>query len=236
MTVLEGFIEEMQKVRSFEDLNKGIVALRDILEVDHVVYHSINSTGEQYAALTYSEDWVNNYIEQDYLRHDPVVQGSYRKFQPIDWKTMDWSSKGSREFLGEAIGAGVGNQGYSVPVRGPAGQFALFTVSGNETDDCWSKYTTQHSHNLILISHFINQKALELEGGSDEASHVSLSPREKDSLTLLAMGMNRAQAADELSISEHTLRVYIESARFKLAAANTTHAVARAMNYGLLVV
>ena len=33
--------------------------------------------------------------------------------------------------------------------------------------------------------------------------------------------MNRAQAADSLSISEHTLRVYIESARFKLAAMNT---------------
>ena len=51
---------------------------------------------------------------------------------------------------------------------------------------------------------------------------------------MLALGYSRAQAADSLSISEHTLRVYIESARFKLAAANTTHAVARAMNQGLL--
>jgi len=51
---------------------------------------------------------------------------------------------------------------------------------------------------------------------------------------MLALGFNRAQAAESLSISEHTLRVYIESARFKLAASNTTHAVARAMNQGLL--
>ncbi len=46
-------------------------------------------------------------------------------------------------------------------------------------------------------------------------------------MTLLAMGYSRAQVAETLSISEHTLRVYIESARFKLGAMNTTHAVAQ---------
>ena len=38
-----------------------------------------------------------------------------------------------------------------------------------------------------------------------------------------------------MSISEHTLRVYIESARHKLGALNTTHAVARALSTGLIV-
>jgi DNA-binding CsgD family transcriptional regulator len=55
-------------------------------------------------------------------------------------------------------------------------------------------------------------------------------------MTLLAIGYSRAQVADQLSISEHTLRVYIESARFKLGALNTTHAVARALSRGLIVV
>ncbi|MEH6741748.1 MAG: helix-turn-helix transcriptional regulator, partial [Sulfitobacter sp.] len=52
----------------------------------------------------------------------------------------------------------------------------------------------------------------------------------------LAIGYSRAQVANSLAISEHTLRVYIESARFKLGALNTTHAVARAMSRGLIVV
>lgn len=55
-------------------------------------------------------------------------------------------------------------------------------------------------------------------------------------MTMLAIGLSRAQAADKLSISEHTLRVYVESARFKLGALNTTHAVARALSRGLIVV
>jgi DNA-binding CsgD family transcriptional regulator len=57
-----------------------------------------------------------------------------------------------------------------------------------------------------------------------------------DALTLLALGHSRAQAANALSISEHTLRAYIESARLKLGAANTTHAVARAISRGLIIV
>ncbi|MEM6409155.1 MAG: helix-turn-helix transcriptional regulator, partial [Pseudomonadota bacterium] len=37
-------------------------------------------------------------------------------------------------------------------------------------------------------------------------------------------------------ISENTLRVYVESARHKMGALNTTHAVARALAAGQIVV
>lgn len=233
--MLEGFIEKLQRVRSLDELNDCVVSLRDILNVEHVVYHSVNSTGEQYAALTYSPEWVEQYLEKDYARLDPVVQACYRRFHPVLWKKLDWSGKAVRTFLGEAIGNGIGNQGFSVPVRGPSGQFALFSVNDNASDDAWESFTADRTGDLILISHYINQKALELERGSDILDAPSLSPRETDALTMLALGYSRAQAAECLSISEHTLRVYIESARFKLAAMNTTHAVARALNSGLLV-
>ena len=232
--MLESFIDRLQEVATLDELNDVVVSLRDLLNVEHVVYHSVNSTGEQYAALTYSQEWVARYLEKDYARIDPVVQACIRRFHPIDWKRLDWSGKAVRGFLDEAVTSGVGNQGFSVPIRGPSGQFALFTVSGSEKDDQWATYTTERSRELILASHYVNQKALELERGSDQMDIVNLSPRETDALTMLALGYSRAQAADSLSISEHTLRVYIESARFKLAAANTTHAVARAMNQGLL--
>ena len=55
-------------------------------------------------------------------------------------------------------------------------------------------------------------------------------------MTFLALGHSRAQVAEMLEISEHTLRAYIESARAKLGAQNTTHAVARALSRGLIVV
>jgi DNA-binding CsgD family transcriptional regulator len=87
-----------------------------------------------------------------------------------------------------------------------------------------------------LIAHYFNEKALELEPGRKPEAAQALSPREVDAMTLIAIGYNRAQVANTLSISEHTLRVYIESARFKLGALNTTHAVARALSRGLIIV
>ena len=63
-----------------------------------------------------------------------------------------------------------------------------------------------------------------------------LSPREVDAMTFLALGYSRAQVAATLVISEHTLRVYIESARHKLGAMNTVHAVTKALSRGLIVV
>lgn len=235
-TRLETLLERLDCATDLVTLQSRIIELRNLFEVEHLVYHSVNAQGGQYAALTYEDAWVTRYVEQNYDRVDPVVQGCYRRFQPIDWKDLDWSGKPIRGFLGEARDHGVGNQGLSMPVRGPTGHFAVFTVNHRTSDTDWDRYRADRQRSLILAAHFINQKALELEFGRADAPKRALSPREVDALSLLAIGCSRAEIADRLSISEHTLRVYIESARHKLGAANTTHAVARAMTQGLIVV
>lgn len=229
-------LENLQQVTSPDGLQKLVEDLRGIYQVDHLIYHSINSAGEPYAALTYALDWVDHYLERDYGRIDPVVLGCFQRFHPVDWKQLDWSGKAARGFLHEALDAGVGNQGFSVPIRGPAGQFALFTINHRCSDGEWARFTVEHIADMILIAHYLNQKALEIERGTDQLPDRALSPRELDVLTLLGSGQSRARAADRLSISEHTLRVYLESARFKLGAANTVHAVALAMSRGKIIV
>lgn len=228
--------ELLSQATTLEEVQSFVEGLRGAYDLEHLVYHSVNSTGDQYGALTYDQAWVERYIEKDYARIDPVVQGCYRLFHPIDWKSLDWSAKPARSFLGEANQAGLGNQGFSVPIRGPSGQFALVSINHRCRDDTWKSYTDEHAADLLLISHYLNEKALEIEGYGDRTPTRSLSPRERDTLTLLATGANRASIAESLKISESTLRVYIESARFKLGAANTTHAVAIALTHGLIVV
>lgn len=232
----ETILEELAQADCLDALNTAIFALRDAYRVDHMVYHWVDSAGEQYGCGTYSDAWRDRYLERNYLRIDPVIVGCYQRFHPVDWKRLDWSSKAARAFQQEALSHGVGNQGFSVPIRGPNGQFALFTVSHNCDDAAWKMFIDTHTRDLLLIAHVFNRKALEFEPGRTPDAAQPLSPREVDTMTLLAMGYSRAQVADSLSISEHTLRVYIESARFKLGALNTTHAVARAMSRGLIVV
>ncbi|MGR3495704.1 helix-turn-helix transcriptional regulator [Citreimonas sp.] len=233
---LDALIEGLESADSLERLQAASVAFRDFYGINHVVYHWVNSAGEQYGCGTYDDVWVDRYLEKGYLRVDPVIQGCYQKFHPIDWKRLDWSSKAARAFLQDAIAHGVGNQGFSIPIRGPNGQYALFTVSHICSDEDWEEFTTTNRRDLILIAHCFNQVALQLEPGRAPDQGQPLSPREVEAMTMLAIGLSRAQAADKLQISEHTLRVYVESARFKLGALNTTHAVARALSRGLIVV
>lgn len=233
---LDALIEGLESADSLGQLQEYAVAFRDFYGVNHVVYHWVNSSGEQYGCGTYDDVWVDRYLEKGYLRVDPVIQGCYQKFHPIDWKRLDWSSKAARAFLQDAIKHGVGNQGFSIPIRGPNGQYALFTVSHICSDEEWEEFTRTNRRDLILIAHCFNQVALQLEPGRAPENGQPLSPREVEAMTMLAIGLSRAQAADKLQISEHTLRVYVESARFKLGALNTTHAVARALSRGLIVV
>ncbi len=235
MAELDEIIDGLQRARALEDLQRATEELRDHYEIAHVVYHWVNSVGERFGAGTYSSDWVDRYLEMDYLRIDPVIFGCFQRFDPVDWKELDWSSKQAREFFREAVEYGVGNQGYTIPIRGPSGQFALFTVSDNCSDEEWAAFIEANARDLMIVAHEFNKKALEFEK-TGEMPVPSLSPRELSAMTYLAKGFSRAQAAAELNISEHTLRVYIEAARHKLGAINTTHAVARALSSGLIVV
>ncbi|RAP41289.1 MULTISPECIES: helix-turn-helix transcriptional regulator [Rhodovulum] len=233
---LESFLDRLQRATTLEDLYRATEDLRDRYGVFHVVYHWVNSVGERYGAGTYSTEWVDRYLDRDYLMIDPVIFGCYSRFHPVDWKELDWSSKASRAFFEDAIAHGLGNQGVSIPLHGPKGQFALFTVNDSCSDVSWDMFKQLNLRDLILIAHDFNKKALEFEQSADQGPRAALSPRELSAMTLLAKGMSRAQAAQELSISEHTLRVYVETARHKLGALNTTHAVARALSAGLIVV
>ena len=233
---LESILESLEDAASPEDLQAVVLRLRGYFGVDHLVYHWVNGKGDEYGCGTYSLLWARRYMEKDYLRIDPVVQGCYQRVHPVDWKRLDWSGKAVRAFQKEAREYGIGNQGYSIPLRGPNGQFALFTVNHNCDDETWAQFAEAHRRELILIAHYFNQKALEFEPDRTPKLARSLSPREVDALTLLALGYSRAQVAETLAISEHTLRVYIESARFKLGAINTVHAVARGLSLGVIVI
>ena len=186
------------------------------------MYHWVSADGKQYGFGTYDPKWVQHYVDKDYLRIDPVVSGSFQRFHLVDLKRLDWSSRAVRAFRKDVIDHGIGNQGFKIPIRGPNGQFALFTVSHTTDDDAWSVFTQAEQRNLLLIAHYLSEKALKLEKGRAPEPVRALSLRETNALTFLAMGYNRSQVAEILSISEHTLRAYIESARFKLGALNTT--------------
>ena len=234
MTFLEQFLERLQSTKNLDDIDGLVTRLRDDLDVDHAIYHIVGTTGREYGALTYDPDWVRHYISQRYFCVDPVVTEALKTTRPLNWSNLDWSPKAARDLLGEASAEGVGKQGYSIPVRGPGGTLALFSVTSFKTDTEWDSFGDAHLNDLVLAAHFIHDRVAEMRQARAPAE-TALTPRERDVLSLLSLGRSRGEAADELQISEHTLRAYVDSARQKLGAQNITHAVASAMTQGLLL-
>ncbi|KIT17651.1 HTH-type quorum sensing-dependent transcriptional regulator VjbR [Jannaschia aquimarina] len=225
--------ERLSEAQDHDDLARAVAGLRDTYDVEHVVYHCVRSGGEQWGALTYPKEWVDAYVKEDFKSIDPVVAACFSRPTPVDWKALDWSARPARELLGSATASGLGSQGCSLGVRGPSGRYALFSVNDRMSDGLRSRFTDARVDEMILAAHYIDSRAQEMEA-EPVAKLRTLSPRETDALTLLAKGLGRAQAAERLAISEHTFRVYVESARNKLGARNTLHAVAHAMSLGLI--
>jgi DNA-binding CsgD family transcriptional regulator len=224
----------LQTTKSIEELQVWAHELRDALGVTHVVYHTVKQNGENVGAFTYDLDWVREYIEKDYKAIDPVVLAAVRRFHPIDWKSLDWSHASARALIRRAVDAGVGNQGWSIPLWGPNGEFAMFSVNQKASDDEWAAISRKRAKDFLVIAHLVHQQAKRILQKEVEEPTRELSPREREALTLLSIGQSRAEVADSLKISENTLRAYIDSARHKLGAMNVTHAVALAMARGVI--
>lgn len=235
MAWVNSFLEALERTNSLEDVQTLIDGLRGTLAVEHAIYHIVGDTGDEYGAFTYDMDWVQHYTCNKYFLVDPVVQAAFQRSGPIDWRTLNWSRAEARELMGQAVQEGVGKQGMTVPVRGPHGQLAMFSVTSYDRDERWDKFYAEHCHHLVLAAQFIHQRAGEIMGIEGARAEVELSPRERDVLTQLCVGRTRAEGAQRLKISEHTFRTYVDSARQKLDATNATHAVSRALLHGLIL-
>lgn len=231
-------LDKLSEARSASDLSNVFDDIRTAYGVDHLVYHAVNVRGltkdGAFLRLTYDDEWINQYYAQDYFSIDPVVEEGSRAFMPFSWSDLDWSSKGRREFAEDARGHSVGVSGLTVPIRGPDGQHALFSLASGSSEKAWERQLSEHLPQLHTIAHHLHEATIRIEGVNAPLEVVSLSIRERDVLQWAAAGKTTDEIATILGIAERTVRVYLDTARHKLGASNRTHAVARALGTGLI--
>ena len=135
----EALIEKLSGITDRTALASAIAELGEVFETDHVIYHAVSHIGEEFAVATYSEEWQTHYTEAALTRIDPVVRGCLLSYGPVHWEQLDWSAPVAAKMIGDAVEAGVGNQGLSIPIRGPEGQFAVFTLSHRTDEHAWER-------------------------------------------------------------------------------------------------
>jgi DNA-binding CsgD family transcriptional regulator len=230
-------LEAYEIIDNTPDMEMTIVKLRDLLNVDHVVYHSsklgASPSADPYIRLTYPAAWIKRYLQMGYIDVDPVVREGFLRTVPFDWSELKIKTEAELSFLADAFAHNVGPRGLSIPIRSKHGHRALFSVSFSRSESEWISFTKTTQPALIQIANRVHRRVIGEVFGEDRPH---LTTRELECLGWIARGKDTSDIAIILNISPHTARDYLKSARFKLDAVTSAQAVSKAVNLGLLIV
>ncbi|MEJ6850198.1 helix-turn-helix transcriptional regulator [Sinorhizobium fredii] len=193
-----------------------------------LVVYSGKSGLYPYYCTTYPETWTEIYVHKRYFDIDPVIDVLRWGFLPVDWSSVDRRSAPAARLFDEARSHNIGPHGLTIPIRGPKGERCLFSVTSNLSKRDWSRLRASSIHELQILSHYLHETVLSATGLRELGRYRDLSRREGQCLQLLARGRISKQIAADLEISENSVKLYLRSARLKLGASTSHHAVAKA--------
>lgn len=212
-------------------LANAVHALRDLLGLEHIAYHALRldraSLQTPYLLLSYDKQWVDRYMERDYFGADPVVCQGGRQLVPFDWSTLNRQAPRAKSLFAEAERYGVGRQGITIPIRGPNGERALFTITSNARAEDWTRFRAVTIRTFTEIGQYLHDRVATLEGAR-KISVLKLSRREHQCLQMMAHGSLPKDIAFTLNLSPSAVRLYLTSAKCKMGSATLYQAIARA--------
>jgi len=233
----ERLLQAYSIIDNTPDMEETIAKLRDLMGVDHLVYHSsklgVSPSVDPYIRLTYPASWIKRYLQMGYVDVDPVLREGFLRTLPFDWSELKIQSAAEGAFLVDALAHGVGPHGLSIPLQSKHGHRALFSISFSRSDQEWTKFVKTTLPLLIEIGNRLHRRVISEVFGEDRP-HLTM--RELECLRWIARGKDSSEIAIILNISPHTARYYLKSARFKLDCVTSAQAVSKAVKFGLLIV
>jgi DNA-binding CsgD family transcriptional regulator len=230
--------QAIERAANVTDLFTVLKDMRDQTDLAHLVYHaaSVPTAGKEnpLLVLTYDDTWVRRYVEADYFQIDPVIQASVRGFLPVDWLNVDQHGAQSRHFFQEAQRYGVGRHGMTIPIRGPEGELALFTINADVSDEHWHRWRFSYLRDLHLLAHYFHDRAMRVTGLRHVSTMRPLARREKQCLEGIMRGQTPGQISSSLNLSISAVHAYLRTARRKLECATLPEAVGKAIRLELL--
>jgi DNA-binding CsgD family transcriptional regulator len=226
------FEEAANAIRASKDVTSALIAFRTSYEdVAHVTYHHAQTINKPevdtpYVRTTYPDGWVARYLLKDYVKIDPVLREGITRNFPFDWSEVNINEQ-AMELFNDFQNHGLGLNGYSIPITDKVKRRALLSINAKPDAQNWYDHVQLNRNDWINLAHIIHRKAIvELYGEQDPIPQ--LSPREVEILHWVSKGKEAKEIAKTLKISEHTVRTYMRSVRFKLNCTNLSQAVAKA--------
>lgn len=205
--------------------------------ISHATYLGVDIPGlgarRNYVISTYPRAWAARYFNAGYQIIDPAINFGLRSLLPFDWTEPEYSDRRVRDFFDDARSFGVGSLGLSIPIRGPSGERALFSITADLSLKDWLAFKAEHTSSLTILAYHYHQAVLTMENLAS-LPKVALSRQEVEVLRWAAEGKTLAETGIILTLSPRTVNFYLHNAFGKLGATNKTQAVVRAIKFDLL--
>ncbi|MBA3836248.1 MAG: hypothetical protein C0499_01105 [Zymomonas sp.] len=186
---------------------------------------------------TMPDDWINFYLDERLDLCDPHVHyvrsGNISPYRWTEDMLSSLENDKQQQVIALAAEAGLRAQvsliapdpiGGSEPIGGMtigsslSGRDFFRSVSGKEE--------------MLLSAGMVFHQLSIGEIRRHQVGAQRLSPRERDCMCYVALGLRSTRIAEKLNVSEVTVELHLRNARKKLRAATTAQAVARAMIFG----
>jgi LuxR family transcriptional regulator, quorum-sensing system regulator CinR len=141
------------------DTEVVVSKLRDLLNVDHVVYVLLKPDAAPYVRLTYPAAWVLRYLQQGYTTIDPISREGGQRILPFDWSEISIKDTKQASFLQDARSHGIGPHGYSIPLD-ERGYKGLFSISFSRSEHEWTHFLQTAENTLVHVAARLHRRVV----------------------------------------------------------------------------
>lgn len=180
--------------------------------------------------INYPEEWLELYISKQFNLIDPIIKKNFVDFELQYWSDTYKKHPPPKEFqvLAEAFGL---TKGYTYGARNTNGtESSLFSFSGSNMEQDRSR--EEILRHFVPHLHQVFTRITKPDNSKKKSSH--LTRREREVLKWVAHGKSSWDVSIILNISERTVNFHVNSILRKLDAVSRSHAVAIALELGLV--
>jgi LuxR family quorum sensing-dependent transcriptional regulator len=177
-------------------------------------------------------EWLQRYVAQNHVDHDPVVGHMKNLQEPFHWResaTRSLVDRDSIRVMGDAAEFKL-REWLAFPLVTLDGTIVMVSLGGEAVE------LSNAEFNMIsLASTYAIGRAMQLQTVQARTiDHIELTRREIECLQWAAVGKSEWEMSQIMGISEHTSEKHLLSAKNKLGAVNRVQAVAEAIRRGFI--
>ena len=178
-----------------------------------------------------SREWLDRYIECNYIYEDPTYKRGSMAHGPQYWSTIRAAMSNRVEFDIFDLAASFGmKDGVTFVVPTADSSVGILTIAGERISDAPSDRAQ-----LALVTQYAIGKAIALRTATGRyGNEFELTQREREILLWASEGKTDWEIGAILGISQFTADKYMRRLKEKLNASTRTHVIARALRLGLI--